>query len=193
MRHHSANLLPLMLLTFLAALTFWLERTTQSDTEAGNGKGRHDPDFIVSDLNMHQFNLDGSLKHALAAKKMLHYSDDDSTVVIDPTLTFYAHAQPTRLSAHRAWVSQDGKEVRLSDDVRMIREARDNDPALLVTSAELLVYPDDEIASSTVPVTISQGRSVIMGTGIEVDNRERTLKLMGRLHGTLYQPTGNAP
>ena len=193
MRIHSANLLPLMLLTLLAALTFWLERATHNDTAASNGKARHDPDFIVSDLEMRQFNLDGSLKHALEAKRMLHYTDDDSTSVIDPTLTFYSHSQPTRLSAHQARVSKDGKEVHLSDNVRMVREANDDTPELLVTSAELLVYPDDEIARTSTPVMISQGRSVIIGTGIEVDSREQTLKLMGRVHGTLYRSTANIP
>jgi len=193
MRVHSANLLPLVLLTFLAALTFWLERATQSDSTSNNGKGRHDPDFIVSDLDMRQFNLDGSLKHSLSAKKMFHYGDDDSTVVIDPTLTFYSHAQPTRLSAHQAAVSEDGKEVRLSEEVRMVREASDDYPELLVTTAELQVYPDDEIASSGLPVTISQGRSVITGSGIEIDNRGHTLKLLGRVHGTLYRSTAETP
>lgn len=193
MRIHSANLLPLMLLTFLAALTFWLERATQSGGTASNGKGRHDPDFIVSGLNMRQFNLDGSLKHALTAKKMLHYTDDDSTVVVEPALSFYAHAQPVRLSAHQATLSQDGREVRLTDNVRMARDATEGDPGLLVTTTELLVYPDDEIARSALPVTITQGRSVVLGTGIEVDNRERTFKLMGRVHGTIFRSAANTP
>lgn len=192
MRIHSANLLPLMLLTFLAALTFWLERSTQGDGAASKGNGRHDPDFIVSGLNMRHFNLDGSLKHALTAQKMLHYPDDDSTLVIDPSLTF-AHAPPTRLSARQARISQDGKEVRLSDEVRMVRDADGGAPALLATTSELLVYPDDEIARSDSPVTITQGRSVIMGTGIEVDNRAHILKLMGRVRGTIYQSAANTP
>jgi lipopolysaccharide export system protein LptC len=193
MRIHSANLLPLMLLTLLAALTFWLERATQVDSAASNAKGRHDPDFIVTDLTMRQFNLDGSLKHALTAKNMLHYPDDDSTLAADPALIFYAHAQPTRLFARQARVSKDGKEVRLSDEVRMVRDASADSPELLVTTAELLVYPDDEIARSGVPVTITQGRSIIYGTGIEVDNREHLFKLMGRVHGTIYKSTANTP
>ena len=62
-----------------------------------------------------------------------------------------------------------------------------------MTTAELLVYPDDEIARSGVPVTITQGRSIIYGTGIEVDNREHLFKLMGRVHGTIYKSTANTP
>lgn len=191
MKIHSANLLPLALLTLLAALTFWLERSTQGDSASSNGRNRHDPDFIVAELNMRQFNPDGSLKHALQAKKMLHYTDDDSTVVTDPELTFYSQVQPARISARLATISQDGKEVKLSDDVRMVRDAADDSAELAVTTAELLVYPDDEFARSAFPVTITQGRSVIVGTGIEIDNREQVLKLMGRVRGTLYQSAAN--
>lgn len=193
MKIQSANLLPLMLLTLLAALTFWLERATQLDNADGNGKRRHDPDFIITDLTVRQFNLDGSLKHALSAKNMLHYADDDSTQVTDPALIFYAHAQPTRLSAHQAKVSKDGKEVRLSEDVRMVRDASAGSPELVVTTTELLVYPDDEIARSDKPVTIAQGRSVVSGTGIEANNQEHLFKLLGRVHGSIYPSTANTP
>ena len=193
MKAHSANLLPLVLLTFLAALTFWLDRASLGDSPSNSGKNRHDPDFIVSGLDMRQFNLDGSLKHSLTARKMLHYTDDDSTQVIDPMLIFYAHAQSTRLSAQQATVSHDGTEVRLADDVRMVREASDDSPELVVTTAELKVYPDDEIARSAAPVTISQGRSEITGSGIEIDNRARTMQLLGRVRGTLLRSRSETP
>lgn len=193
MRIHSANLLPLVLLTLLAALTFWLERSTQGDNASRNGKGRHDPDFVVSDFNMRQFNVDGSLKHALAARKMLHYPDDDSTLVREPTISFHARSTPVRLSAREAKINQDGKEVLLTGEVQMLRDGVDDSSPLLVTTEELLVYPDDEIARSARPVTITQGPSVMSGSGIEVDNRQQILKLLGRVHGSLYRATPNSP
>ncbi|TRZ69312.1 MAG: LPS export ABC transporter periplasmic protein LptC, partial [Rhodocyclaceae bacterium] len=115
--------------------------------------------------------------------------DDDSTVISDPALTVYANEQPTRLSAQRARVSRDGKVIRLSDDVRIVRDAGDGNPELTVTTTELVVYPDDEIARSTLPVNITQGRSTISGTGVEVNNREHTFKLFGRVHGAIYKST----
>lgn len=192
MRIHSANLLPLILLTLLAALTFWLERASRVDGN-GNDKMRHDPDFVVDNFTLRRFKLDGSLQHSLIAKKMLHYPDDDSTSVIDPALTFFGHAQPTRLSAQQARISKDGKQVRLSRDVRVVREASAEHPELLVTTAEMVVYPDDEIARSSVPVSITQGRSVIIGSGMEVDNRTNTYTLMGPAQGTIYRTEPKTP
>lgn len=186
MKIHSANLLPLILLTLLAALTIWLERATQVDSGANSDKLRHDPDFIVSELTMRHFNQDGSLQHALKAKNMLHYPDDDSTHIADPALTFYANAQSTRLSARRAIVSEDGKLVTLIDDVKVVRDATPGSPELVLTTAAMHVYPDDEIARTSVPVTIVNGRNVVQGTAMEANNRNQTYTLLGRAKATFY-------
>ncbi len=192
MRIHSANLLPLILLTLLAALTFWLERAGRVD-DNGSNKGRHDPDFIVDNFTLRRFKLDGSLQHSLIAKQMLHYPDDDSTSVVDPALTFFGNSPPTRLSSHRARISKDGKQVRLSEEVRVVREASAEHSELLVTTAEMVVYPDDEIARSSVPVSITQGRSVMNGSGMEVDNRTRTFTLLGPTQGSIHRTEPRTP
>ncbi|MFA7268603.1 MAG: LPS export ABC transporter periplasmic protein LptC [Sterolibacterium sp.] len=187
MKVQSANLFPLMLLTLLAALTFWLERATQVDSMSNNDKLRHDPDFIVAQLTMRHFNQDGSLQHSLKAKNMLHYPDNDTTHITEPALTFYAHAQPTRLSARQAIVSEDGKQVELIDDVRVVREASADNPELVLTTTAMQVYPDDEIARTSVPVTIVNGRTVVQGMAMEADNRTQTYILTGRAQGTFYK------
>ena len=187
MRIHSANLLPLVLLTLLAALTFWLERATQGENGVSGDKLRHDPDYFVIGLAFRHFNLDGSLQSSLEAKQMRHYPDDDSTQVTEPVMVLYAHAQPMRLNARRARVSEDGKLVVLTDDVRVVREASVDNPELVLTTTEMQVYPDDEIARASVPVTIVSGQSVIRGSGMEADHRARLFTLMGRAQGTVYR------
>ncbi|MBI5920363.1 MAG: LPS export ABC transporter periplasmic protein LptC [Betaproteobacteria bacterium] len=187
MKFHSANLLPLMLLTLLAALTFWLERATEVDKAGNKDKIRHDPDFIVTALSVRHFNRDGSLQHALQAREMMHYPDDDSTHIAEPSLTFYAHAEPTRLSARQARVSQDGRLIELSDNVRVVREATPDRPELVLTTAAMQVYPDDEIARSSVPVTIVNGKSLIRGMGMEADHGKHLYTLTGRAQATLYK------
>ena len=189
MKHTSANLLPLLLLAFLAALTFWLERTTHFETDRHDGKGRHDPDFIVDNFTVRRFNPSGGLQYVQTAQKMLHYTDDDSTEVLAPALTYLGQNQETHISARQAWVGTAGKEVRLFDDVRLVREATTDSPALVVTTSEMFVYPDDELARGVMPVTLTEGLSVIHGTGFEANNRTHLFKLMGRVRGIIYKTT----
>lgn len=190
MKHTSASLLPLILLALLAALTFWLERTTQIDNGRSDGKGRHDPDFIVDNFTVRRFNPSGELQYVQTAQKMLHYTDDDSTDVVAPTLDYLGQTQKTHITARQAWLGQAGKEVRLFNDVRMVREGTTDSPELVVTTSEMFVYPDDEFARGVMPVTVTEGKSVINGTGFEADNRAHIFKLMGRVHGIIYKKTG---
>ena len=191
MRHFSSNLLPLVLLTLLAALTFWLERASQIEDAHRDGKMRHDPDFIVDNFTVRRFDLEGGLQYVLTAKKMLHYADDESTDVLDPALNYYGGSRPARVTARHASVSKDGKELILSDDVRMVRAASHDTPELVLTTSQMYLYPDDNIARSTVPVTISEGTSVIRGEGLEADNRTQVVKLLGRVRGIIYRHKPN--
>lgn len=187
MKLSAAPLFPLFLLTLLAGGTFWLERATHVEDSVGSGKHRHDPDFIIDNFTTRRFGLDGSLQHTLTAQQMLHYPDDETTEVSAPALTYFAKTPPTRIDARRAWVSKDGKEVRLSEDVRMVRAATPSQPELVVTSAELRVFPDDELARTGTPVTIVDGQSTLHGSGLEANNHTQIFTLLGRVQGTLQR------
>lgn len=193
MRATSATLLPLALLTLLAGATFWLERATKVDDGSMSGKTRHDPDFVIDKFTTRRFNIDGGLQHSLTAQKMMHYADDDTTEVALPALTYFAHLPPTQLNARQAWVSKDGKEVRLFNDVRMVRAATRDQEELVVTGSELSIFPDDEIARTDKPITIANGRSLLHGKGLDADNRTRIFTLLGRAQGTIYKKTGQKP
>lgn len=185
MRVSSIRLLPLALLTLLAALTFWLDQATRVGEQRDNGKGRHDPDFIVDQFTVRRYDIEGHLQHVLTASKMTHYPDDDSTDVTSPALSYFGHGQRTDISAPRAWLGPDGNELRLSDAVRVVQQGKASDAPTLLTTEEMRVYPDAETARSSTPVTIVQGGSVITGTGFTADNKTQVYTLQGRAHAQI--------
>ncbi len=193
MKLSSANLLPLLLLTLLAALTFWLERAAHFDDGHSVGKERHDPDFIVDNFTVRRYNVSGSLQYVVTAPKMLHYADDESTVVTSPAMSFFGEDRLIRINAGTAWLNREGKEVRLSDGVRVVRDATADSPELVVTTAEMQIFPDAETAHSSMPTTIAQGSSVVSGTGLDVDNKTRIFKLMGRARGIIFPDKVGTP
>ena len=187
MKFSATPLFPLLLLTLLAGGSFWLERASRVEDSLNSGKHRHDPDFIIDHFTTRRFGLDGNLQHSLTAQKMMHYPDDETTEVSAPDLTYFARTPPTQITSRRAWISKNGKEVRLIDDVRMVRPATDSQPALVVTSAELRVFPDDEIARTDKPVTIVNGSSTLHGSAMEANNHKQIITLQGRAQGTLQR------
>jgi len=191
MKDRAASLFPLAMLVLLAALTFWLNRVIQGDNP--RGPQRHDPDYWVERFEVRRFNPEGKLQHTLVADNLFHYPDDDTTIVAAPRITYH-QLPPTDVSARMAYVGRDGKEIDLVDSVSVIRQPSKagSSPTVLETRT-LKVFPDEERGSGREPVRITQGRSVLHGTGLDVDNRTGITLLHGRVTGTLHRNRTGTP
>ncbi|MDP2810640.1 MAG: LPS export ABC transporter periplasmic protein LptC [Rhodocyclaceae bacterium] len=191
MKDRAASLFPLVMLLLLAALTFWLNRVIQGDNP--RGPQRHDADYWVERFEVRRFDADGKLQHTLAADKLLHYPDDDTTIVTTPHLTYHQQP-PTEIFARMGYIGRDGKEVDLVDTVRVIRRgATGNSPPTVLETKTLKVFPDDEKGHSNDPVTITQGKSVMHGSGLDIDNKSGITVLRGRVTGTLHRNRTETP
>jgi lipopolysaccharide export system protein LptC len=188
----TAALFPLIIVGLLAGMTFWLDQASRSPTTANNGKLRHDPDYIVENFEVRRFDQEGALQHTLRAASMLHYPDDDSTVIVSPNLTYHRQP-PTFVTALEARLDSEGKHVQLIDDVRVTRGGLGGNPDTVLTTARLDAFPDDELATSTVPVTIVQGSSNITGGGLSANNKTSIYVLDGPVYGIFHRAAGKNP
>lgn len=193
MKQNSAGLIPVALVALLAGLTFWLDRVTQPPDDGRDGKHRHDTDYFVDQFVVRRFNADGLLQHTLVARKMVHFPDDESTEVEAPHLTY--HRVPLlRVTSNTAWLDKDGKHVRLDGDVHVIRDGVQGRPPTEMTTSVLHAVPDDEFAHTDAPVKITQGLTVLNGTGMETNNKTQISTLFGRTNGIIYKnQTNEAP
>lgn len=191
MMDRASSMFPLAMLVLLAALTFWLNRVIEGDKP--RGPQRHDPDYWVERFEVRRFDVEGKLQHTLIADKLLHYPDDDTTVVTAPNLTYHQQA-PTEIKAGVAYISRDGKEVDLVDQVRVIRHSATGDsPPTVLDTSTLKVFPDDEKARTRNPVVVTQSNSVMRGSGLDLDNKSGITVLHGRVSGTLHRNRTDKP
>lgn len=184
MNQNSAGFVPVALVALLAALTFWLDRTTQGE-DLRDGKHRHDVDYFVDNFKVRRFNTEGALQHTLVATRMVHFPDDESTEVAAPRLTYH-RVPELRVTSKTAWLDKDGKHIRLDGDVHIIREGIDKRPPTEMRTSVLYAVPDDEFAHTDVPVKITQGLTVLNGTGMETNNKTQISTLFGRVDGIIY-------
>lgn len=185
MRFRTQSLFPVGILTLLAALTFWLDRVTQVDAARDDSKRRHDPDYIAEAFTVKAFGAEGHLESTLTAARMVHYPDDDTTLMSTPRLSSHRGTRATHVTAEQALVGPDGREMTLVGNVRAVRDATRSDPEVVLTTQTLTLFPDDEIMRTPAPVTVTQGASVLRGTGLDADNRSGTLQLLGSVSGTI--------
>ena len=187
----ASSLFPLAMLLLLAALTFWLNRVIQDDSP--RGPQRHDPDYWVERFEVRRFDIEGKLQHTVVAAKLLHYPDDDTTVVTTPHITYHQQP-PTEIFARMGYIGKDGKEVDLVGDVRVVRHSAAGDAApTLLETRTLKVFPDAEKGHTDDPVVITQGKSIIKGSGLDIDNRSGITVLRGRVTGTLHRNRTETP
>lgn len=186
-----ATLFPLLLVGLLAGMTYWLELASRPPVGATDGKSRHDPDYIVENFEVRRFGPDGQLQHTLRAASMRHYPDDDSTVVVAPDLTYH-RTPPTLIRAREARIDSQGKHVQLIDDVQVTRTGLGGKPETILATERLDAYPDDEIATTSLPVTISQGQSTVSGSGLKANNKTETYVLEGPVRGIFHRGTAQS-
>jgi lipopolysaccharide export system protein LptC len=183
---------PLFLVGMLAALTFWLDRVVQP---AGRDLGkalRHDPDYIVDKLSAVRMSKAGSASYTLVAEKMVHYPDDDTTLLTAPRFVSYGAAKaPVTVTANQALVSADGKDVYFQDDVHVRRAAYDDNSEMALRTTFLHVIPDQHLAKTDRPVTITDAATVVNAVGLEWNSETRIVNLLSSVRGT-YDP-GKAP
>jgi len=188
----AATLFPLLLAGLLAGMSYWLELASRAPTTTHDGKSRHDPDFIVKNFEVRRFDPQGNLQHTVVADLMRHYPDDDSTVVLEPRLTYHRNP-PTFINAREAQISSKGEHVTLIDGVRITRTGVGNKPDTVLTTNRLEAWPDDEIAKSNAPVTITQGQTNVHGSGLSVDNKTSFYTLDGPVQGVFFRAANAQP
>jgi lipopolysaccharide export system protein LptC len=180
---------PLLLLMVLAGLTFWLDRFVQAPGSSRGAAARHDPDYIVDGLSAVRMNPDGKIKYTLAAEKMVHYPDDDSTRLQSPRFVNYAaELAPVTITAREALVSGEGENIYFHNDVHVTRAPYAEKSRLEMRTSYLHVIPDDNLARTDRAVTITDANTIVTAVGLELNSETRVLKLLSRVKGTYHDP-----
>jgi lipopolysaccharide export system protein LptC len=186
MKHWGSALFPLSLLLVLTLLTFWLRYATELDEPIRDGRHRHDPDYILSDMVLRKLDQDGDLKYTLRAVEVRHYPDDDTTDLVRPEFVRQNREDdepPVTISGDRGHITSDNERVDLQDNVRIYRPPIGKYEELTAVMDELTIFPDDETAFTKSPVLITQGQSWVKGVGMWVNNREQTYLIESRAVG----------
>lgn len=186
----SAIFFPLALAALLALITFWVSQTVEQEGNKIDGSNRHDPDYIMNNFVTTQTDIAGKLRYVLAATEMMHYPDDDSTVLQRPRFTQYTTDKPyTQIEGLRGYVSSNGEEIELVDNVKVVRQAFENKGEMQVLTEKLVILPDQDLVKTNSPVIIKQApKTVIHATGMIYDKKKQTVQLFKRVKAHYEKP-----
>ena len=179
----STIFFPLVLALLLALVTFWINLTVEEQGPKIDGSNRHDPDYTMNNFVTTQTDLTGKLRYVLAATEMFHYPDDDSTVLQRPRYTQFTINKPyMQIEALRGYVSSNGEEIELVDNVKVVRQAFEGKGEMQILTEKLVILPNQELAKTDSAVMIKQApKTVIRAKGMVFDKKNQTTKLFNRV------------
>lgn len=184
-----AGVFPVLLMLLLAAATLWLERLVQLPPPNTRDAQRHDPDFVVERFTITRMDKAGAPESTLSAARMVHFPDDETTDLIDPRFRQTRPGEPAiEVVSKRGTVTKDGDEVHLRDEVVVTRAGAGDRPPLRVNTEYLKIRPDDQVASTTEFVVITEGTTRLTGVGMRLDGRTRILEVESQVRGTFIRP-----
>lgn len=180
--HRTRHWLPLLPLFGLVGVTYWLNQQAQPNTAKLNSAKYHDPDAIMENFSAIRLNEQGKPRFIMVAKKLLHYPDDDSTLLEVPHMTLLTDRQPAiHITAAQGIISSKGDDMFMHNNVVVLREASAMQDELAVHTEYLHVSPDREWAYTDRAVTIVDAHNTVHANGLEIDNKARTLKLLSQV------------
>ena len=182
-----SNLLPLLVVLFLAALTFWLRVSVEAPETNAPGKNRGDPDAVVENFTLTRLNAAGKANYVLNARRMLHFPGNDSTQLEAPQFSRRGDGPAIRISADRGALDHEKEEARFYGNVMVVREAGGSRRELRVSTEYLQVLARRDIIRTDRPITIREGGSVISGVGMELNRRTSTFAVFSRARGS-FEP-----
>ena len=143
---------------------------------------RHDVDYYIDNFTATSLNLQGQPRFTLAAEKMSHYPDDDSTHLQMPRLTnLYADRPPMLTTSLTGMISSKGDDVYLYDNVRITRPASPGFPEENFSTDYLHVIPNRDWAETDKSVVMTSPNTEIRAVGMELDYKARIVKLLSRV------------
>src|SRR5262249_11262178 len=120
----------------------------------------------------------------LAATKMIHYPDDDSTDLVAPRVVQTKPNEPrVTLTADTGKLSQDGEEVFLFGNVLLVRDAAADRPEARMRPTFLHVVRNRAVVRTDRDVLITEGDRELSGRGMEYYNDSRQFFLRENVHG----------
>jgi lipopolysaccharide export system protein LptC len=138
-----------LFLSIIAVMSWWLVKLTGLDEFSRVAVPAHSPDYFSKGYTKREMSEFGRPKSKLIADEMTHYSDDNTTHLGNPVMTFYNDKSPPWIiKSETGILSADGKDLLLNGKVVVDRASAPGVRELKIYSLNLRVKPDTSYAET---------------------------------------------
>jgi lipopolysaccharide export system protein LptC len=176
----TLNLVLLGLALVLVSLALWQFRSRGQAPVAAPDRS----DYVLRDFELVTLNDQGKESFTVRGPYLQRDIGGRSLSLVKPRFSF-PHQDGGRWNARSeaAWVSPGADEVHLLRAVRMVGPPSESGVANTLETARLVVLPDTEQARTDRRVTVTQGASILEGTGLRADLKAKRFELLNQVKG----------
>jgi len=185
MRKRTLLAASLLAIAVVAGLAVWEMRPKP---EAGSSSARRS-DYILENFELTSLDSEGKESFSVKAPRLVRDPGGKSLTITLPQFSFPDKKEGRWLvSSGSAWVAEKGAEVRLIDKVEMVGPPSPLGDRTRFSTAHLQIFPNENLALSDDPVTISRADSILQGTGLRADMQSHHIQLLANVKGRYAPP-----
>lgn len=179
MKDRFPTIASIVILTALVIGTWFAAEYTQRAVELdAPAKQTHEPDSWGKVMIMLRTDENGLPVSRIEGQYMEHFPDDDSYDIIDPRAMSIKPGQPTLVgTSQMATVLDEGNRIVMKNDALVMRLATEQTDPLNVSSQEITLLMDEDVAFTDLPALAIRERSTLKGVGMRYDNKTGELKV----------------
>jgi lipopolysaccharide export system protein LptC len=167
-----------ILVTLVIGTWFAAEYTKQAVDLDASSKHTDEPDSWGRVMTMVRSDESGFAVTRIEGTYMEHFPIDDSYEIIQPRAMSLRPEQPPLMGvAQFARVLDDGNRIVMKQDAVVLRLPTESTDPLNITSEEITMLVQQDVAYTDLPALAVRSRSTLRGIGMRFDNRTGELKV----------------
>jgi lipopolysaccharide export system protein LptC len=178
------NAMVFLLLIAAVSLTTWSLLDSKKSQSKYTLTNSNIPDALMEDVVATIMNKEGTPTLKVSTPRMVHYANNDATDIEKPVVTVYRHTpNPWLITSDYARATSGTTQILFWRNVVLNHAADNENPATIMHTEALTVFPNQRTAQTDQPITINQPDLTVHATGMLADMNEGTVKLLSKAQG----------
>jgi LPS export ABC transporter protein LptC len=185
------TLIVLILLLLIIASCYFFYKTIFTHTTISK-QNQQKPDVFIYNLNSTSFNKEGKIAAKLFTPEMSYNSVTKRSTLNYPEITVYkAKSAPWHITANRGEITNNNAIYKLTGNVKLQQGKSTKTLAMIITTPELIIYPDKSIAETHRHITFTQinndaSNITINAIGARANQKTGEVKLFSHTKGVYH-------
>lgn len=178
------------------SLSFYLFNTIETKPNFPKAYSSNPVDWQAQNIVTTQYDQQGMLASELISPQVIHLAKANIAILTQPQLKLFdPQKQPWNITAKEARVTDGkGEKIELLNGVVMHQERGPNNNEETITTAELTVFPQQQLAETRKPIRLQEkgndgALTIVNAVGATINKKTGIIRLLANIRGYYEKPT----